>query len=224
MNNNLVAIIPSAGMGRRMRSYGPKCLIEINGKSIIHRQIEIIKDIYPEAQIIVITGFEADKVRKELPTSVITIENREFEQTNVAHSINLGLQATDSNNILIVYGDLIFNKNTLEGFYPEVSTAIVDKNNMLNKSEVGVTIINDEISIFSYGLPIKWAQIIYLTNNELYRLRKIINNYAKRKLFGFEILNEVLRLDGKIQARAPLGMQIAEIDSSQDIDIAKRVT
>ena len=41
------AIIVAAGMGRRLRPYTddrPKCLVEVNGKSILQRQLDAYRD------------------------------------------------------------------------------------------------------------------------------------------------------------------------------------
>ena len=46
-NNAVCAIIPAAGCGRRMKSYGPKALLEIHDKNIITevQKIASIDDI-----------------------------------------------------------------------------------------------------------------------------------------------------------------------------------
>ena len=45
--SGLSVIIPAAGMGRRMKSYGPKGLISLNGPSVLERQLKIVWKIYP---------------------------------------------------------------------------------------------------------------------------------------------------------------------------------
>ena len=66
-DNPLTVIIPIAGIGHRMKSYGPKCLLQINSKeTIIQKSIDTVKQVYPYVEIIVVVGFEADKVIKLL--------------------------------------------------------------------------------------------------------------------------------------------------------------
>ena len=108
-------IIPAAGMGYRMRSYGPKPLIRINQeKTIVQNQIEIIKNNFVNPEIILVCGFEADKVMKNTPTDIIKIENESYEKTNVLRSIGMGLRAATSERVLIVYGDLVFNDEAIK--------------------------------------------------------------------------------------------------------------
>ena len=111
-NERLTILIPAAGMGRRMKSYGPKCLINIGGITILERQIKILLKLYPGSDIIVIAGFESDKIRKKIKTKypVRIVNNHKYEDTNVLYSLSLGLQASINRNFLIVYGDLVFNK------------------------------------------------------------------------------------------------------------------
>jgi choline kinase len=222
--NNLTCIIPAAGPGRRMKSYGPKALITLrNEQTVIQRQLQIINRLYPAAEVIVVLGFEADRVKKELPPHVKVVENHIYEETNVAYSIHLGLLAATHKNVLIVYGDLVFNDATLKGLTFAESTAIIDSKERFEKSEVGVTIVDGYISRMSYGLPMKWAQIVYLTGHELHLFKMQIHMRTSRKFFGFEVLNKMLDYSGYLKAIEPEKMQIAEIDTSKDIEKAKKI-
>ena len=69
-------IIPSAGMGKRMRSYGPKSLIKVTpDKNIIDNQIEIINKNFNNHEVILVCGFEADKLMNNTPDNIVKIEN-----------------------------------------------------------------------------------------------------------------------------------------------------
>ena len=66
-DNNLTVIIPAAGIGHRMKSYGPKCLLPFNQQdTIITKTISNLQKIYPFSEIITVVGFEADKIIKVL--------------------------------------------------------------------------------------------------------------------------------------------------------------
>jgi choline kinase len=225
--NNVSIIIPVAGIGKRMRSYGPKASIRLNdNETVISRQLRILNNIYPMAEFVLVLGFEASKVEKEIPKYIKNIKivyNHDYEETNVAYSLGLGAQAASSDNLLIVYGDLVFNIATFDGFYPFRSMAIIDKKGYIGKQEVGLTTYKDAASIFSYGLPTKWAQIVYLTDKEADMFKRLSLDKAKRKLFGFELLNNILLYNGEIAIVEPENMKIAEIDTSKDIDLARKI-
>ena len=59
------AIIPAAGLGSRLGNLTkdiPKCMIEVNGQTLISRQLEIIEDLN-FSRIIIITGHKADLLK-----------------------------------------------------------------------------------------------------------------------------------------------------------------
>ncbi len=60
---DLDIIIPAAGLGKRMKSYGPKALINIKyGQRILDRQLYLIDSYFEEYNIVLVCGFEADKL------------------------------------------------------------------------------------------------------------------------------------------------------------------
>ena len=114
-SGDLSIIIPAAGMGHRMKSYGPKALIRLYQEiTLIERQIELLWSVYPNAEILVVIGFEGEKIRKKLSNYPVRfISNPIHQSTNVLYSIGLGMQAIISEEVMIVYGDLIFNENAI---------------------------------------------------------------------------------------------------------------
>lgn len=219
--DNLSIIIPSAGLSRRMKSYGPKSLINLGGGNIVlTRQLNIIRYFYPLAEIILVLGFQAEKVYKIIPSDVRVIENRLFESTNVAYSIQLGIDYATYNNILVIYGDLAFNENALN--FPLISSCVItDKNNYMKDAEVGVTVIDNVAQHFCYGLNDKWAQIMYLTGRELELYKKNATKNQSRRYYGYEILNMILVSGGEFLSYSPPGMKIMDIDNANDIATAK---
>ncbi len=226
MRDNLSIIILSAGLGKRMKSYGPKALIRLSDtETVISRQISILGAIYPGSEILVVVGFGAEKISRDFKDryNIKLIYNPNYENVNVAHSISVGIKNASHKNVLIVYGDLVFNTDTLKGFYPDKSTIIYDSQKKMGPEEVGLTVIDNTVSTFSYGLPTKWAQIIYLAEPETRLTEKIIYKPEKHKMFGFEILNSIIDMGAEFQAVQPAEMDIVEIDASKDIAKAKKV-
>lgn len=221
MSNDITIIIPAAGLGRRMRSYGPKALIEVSAKqTVIARQLAVLKSCFPQADVVVVVGFEAERVVRTLPAGIRVVENEHYDVTNVARSLQLGLRSSNCQRALIVYGDLVFNKETFDGLPLEKSSILIDSQGQLRDFEVGCNVVDGVVTHFSYGLDTKWGQIAMLTGNELGLFRKYTSSPDKRKHFGYEILNEMLEHDAEFLAFDPPGMKIVEIDTSKDIEPA----
>ena len=218
-HKNISIIIPVAGMGSRMKRYGPKCLFPTSkGSTILSKIIKNIRKVYPYCEIIATVGFDADKVIDSVPKNIRIVENQLYDTTNMVESIRLALNNAVNDDVIIVNGDLIFNVFALQNLTKHGSCVVVDSQNRFNKKdEVGVTVIDNMAVNFAYGLPIKWAQIIYLTGKELVKFHEFCNDREKNKMHTFEILNMVIESGGVFLADEPKGMQIKEIDSLKDL-------
>ena len=105
-------IILAAGRGTRLGYHTkeiPKGLVDVNGKSIIERQIELFKknDV---TEIIIVRGYKKEKF---CWNDVTFIDNEDFANNNQLASLVLA-QNMVSGNVLILFGDLIFEQTILD--------------------------------------------------------------------------------------------------------------
>ena len=224
----MAVVIPAAGQGKRMKSYGPKALIELRqGETILSRQVAILRKKLPLADFIVVAGFEADRVYRQFLPSVRVVENEFYEETNVARSLDIGLRACVADRVLMVYGDLVFNAKTFADIPLDQSWALVDTpvngQTQLNSLEVGVTVIDGQTTRFAYGLDVKWGQVAFLEGEELKAFRRIAAERDRHRCYGFELLNALLDKGGRLAAHSPAGMRLVEVDCSKDIEMAQRI-
>jgi len=221
-------VIPAAGLGKRMRSFGPKALISLNDETVLARQVRLIRNTYPKSKIVVVAGFESEKVKracKELRRVCCRI-NDEFEHCNVAYSISQGLQCVSSREgALIVYGDLVFSEKIFESIDKHESCVVINPwDNQARQEEVGATVVNGLVTTFSFGLPWKWAQFTYLAPFEKQLFQTIANEPHRKRQYGYEILNEIIERGGQFKAlMMPKGQLLAEIDTSKDIAHALQI-
>jgi choline kinase len=110
------AIIVAAGMGRRLAPYTddrPKTLVEINGKSILQRQI----DAYRAAgidDIIIVRGYMKELIQVE---GARYFDNDQFRENNILVSLFFAEPAMDD-GFLFSYSDIVFR--------PEVVRTVLD--------------------------------------------------------------------------------------------------
>ncbi|MAF25663.1 hypothetical protein CL634_08855 [bacterium] len=214
----LTVIIPIAGIGHRMKSYGPKCLLPVNDKeTIIQKSINTVRNVYPQAEIIVVVGFEADKVIKLIPDDVRIIENQIYENTNVVESLRLALNCCTNKDIIIIYGDLIYNSQTIEDVTANGSCIVIDSQGKFRSEEVGVTVVDNAVTNFAYGLPTKWSHIIYMEEKESTIFKNLCRDRRRNKMYPFEILNFMISKGCRLKVTEPDGMDIKEIDSLKDL-------
>lgn len=212
-------IIPAAGMGNRMKSYGPKCLIEIkNDTTIIENQLRLIHKYFYDPQIIIVTGFESAKVEKRLENKrVQLIYNDEWESSNVGHSASIAIKEVKHKNVIFMNGDLVFNAWTLKVPFGLYSMLLVDDSGFMKEEEVGCLTNDKEAINLMYDIDSKWAQIAYFTGEELEILKSVLDDDRTDRCFMFEVINCVMQLGGSFMAHTPKRMKVTDIDSSKDL-------
>jgi L-glutamine-phosphate cytidylyltransferase len=82
------AIILAAGKGTRLdgAAVKPKCLVEIGGVTLLHRQIETLRSLNV-GEIVIVVGFGADKIREECDDAISFVENAHFAETSSLYSL-----------------------------------------------------------------------------------------------------------------------------------------
>ena len=216
-------IIPAAGMGNRMRTYGVKSLIQIGSETIIERQLRIIKKTFKKYEIILVTGFESDKLMNKTPDNIIKVENTSYEETNVIRSIGMGLRATNNDRVIIIYGDLVFTPNLLKAPFDMDSLLLLDNKGLMKSDEIGCSVRNGYLEHMTYVQPQKWAQVAYYTGKELDLLRRISYSKNNNMMFGFEAINKIVNSGGSFKTYSPVRSKVIDIDNSKDLQMVKEV-
>ena len=72
-------IIPAAGIGRRIKSYGPKPLIKIGNSTIIKNQINLLQAYIHDINIVLVCGFKAERLMNETPSNILKVENELYQ-------------------------------------------------------------------------------------------------------------------------------------------------
>lgn len=113
-------IILAAGQGTRLRPLTddcPKCMVEIDGRSIIDRQIETMKACgIKEEQIYIITGYRGEVLKEHLKgTNIHFIQNKNYNTTNMVCSLMCAKNIMEKDkDIIVSYGDIIYEPQVLE--------------------------------------------------------------------------------------------------------------
>ncbi len=121
------AIILAAGQGQRLRPYTddrPKCLVEYRGRPILEYALDVIfgagiKDV------IVVRGYRPEAFSQ---SNVRYCLNDRFATTNMVATL-FSAREEMNDDLLIVYGDIIFRKEILEALLksPDPISTTIDK-------------------------------------------------------------------------------------------------
>ena len=105
------ALILAAGRGKRLIKTMhdlPKPLIDINGTSLIQRQINLLRK-KGITEIFVIRGFKPEKFHLEY---VSYIEDKQYDKHDQLGSL-MAADSQLSEDVLITFGDILFDENIL---------------------------------------------------------------------------------------------------------------
>jgi L-glutamine-phosphate cytidylyltransferase len=106
------AIILAAGEGTRLRPYTldrPKCLVEVDGLSLLDRQLAVLatEAIHP---IIIIGGYRAEMLKRPNIESRI---NPGYAETNMVWTLFCAEDDLEG-NVLLCYGDIVYSSEVLQ--------------------------------------------------------------------------------------------------------------
>jgi choline kinase len=219
-DSGLSIIILSSSPGYRMKGFGPKCLIkDRRGNSILEHQVDLLQTEFNQHEIIVVGGFEIDKLVKNLPKNVRLVENQLYETSNEICDVRLGINNALFDNVLIISGDIYFNSTVIQNITKE-STLVLDKYDNMLADDIGVTIADNKVTIMSMSISKpKWCKIVYLADKELRLLKQFVNNRDNDKLFLFEGLNYVLDKSGEFGTKfITKNETLVHIDSTKELE------
>lgn len=198
-NKDLISVvILAASAGYRMKGFGSRSLCTMyGGTTLLQHQINVIKRVFNNFELIIVSGFESDKLVKYKQSNVRFVENQLFDTTGEAEQLRLAINNITTDKLLLINGDTLFDGKSISEFKNMSSTLLYNNN---DTNEIGATVVNNYLTYLSYDLEEKWSGITYLTNKELEITKKIINNRDLNKLFMFEIINKVIDKNVKINA------------------------
>ncbi|HYK20168.1 MAG TPA: phosphocholine cytidylyltransferase family protein [Pyrinomonadaceae bacterium] len=142
------AIILAAGKGTRLNGSGvkPKCLFEVGGRTLLDRQLSALVGSQL-SEIVVVVGFEAERIRQQCPSNVSFVVNSQFGETSSLYSLWM---ARDHllDGFVVLNCDVLFHPQLLtklisSPFDDALLVDLVDKNaNHLGDEEMKVKVAN----------------------------------------------------------------------------------
>lgn len=240
------AIILAAGMGKRLgelTQHNTKCMVKVNGISLIDRALTQLSRLKLNRVIIVI-GYQGNNLRDYLGIEykglkIEYIENPVYDKTNNIYSLSLAKKELQEDDTLLIESDLIFEDSLLDKLinssYPNL--ALVDKyETWMDGTMVK---LDDENNIVNFvpKKAFKYDEVnSYYKTVNIYKFSRefLKNSYvpfleAYTKALGnneyYEQVLRVITLLDKCDLKAlPLsGEKWYEIDDIQDLDIAETI-
>lgn len=231
------AVILNAGEGKRLRPLTqgkPKCLLKINGVTILEHQLDNLVECGIKDALLVV-GYHSQMIMKSVEKGnfklhVTYVYNPIFDRTNTVYSLLLAMSNIDA-GFVYLNGDVIFHSEVLKRLLnspQHTSIAIVKKK--VKEEEVKVQIKNYRVTRIGKELDPARAY------GEFIGIAKFSQRFAKLLK---EKLNEIIMegksnafferaLDRTLKLCKVFGLDITdlpciEIDTLEDFHKAKRM-
>lgn len=240
------AIILAAGMGRRLGEltrHNTKCMISVNGRTLIDRMLTQLSALNLKRVIIVI-GYEGHKLKEHIGNryanlNIEYVENPIYDKTNNIYSLALATDRLQEDDTILVESDLIFDDNLfrliIDNPYPNL--ALVAKyQSWMDGTMVRIDDENDILNFvpkkaFSYDEADQYYKTVnvYKFSKEFSRQKYVpfINAYCKvlgPNEYYEQVLQVIASLDKSNIKALPIGdCKWYEIDDVQDLDIAEAI-
>ena len=116
------ALILAAGRGSRLGQGRPKCLVALDGRTLIERQLGTLLRLGVR-DVTVVVGYRADDVITALPPDVRVVRNPRFASTNSLYSFLLARPARPA-DLLVLNSDVLADPSVLGRLAHGVGSAI----------------------------------------------------------------------------------------------------
>ena len=137
------AIILAAGIGSRLGNSDPKPLTKLkNGESILSRQVEYLSEYIGVNNIITIVGYKKDLIMESFP-NLIYVYNNFYDTTNTSKSLLTGLHTIETEDVLWLNGDVVFEKELLPKIIQCSQSCMAVNTNSVGEEEIKYNVFDD---------------------------------------------------------------------------------
>jgi L-glutamine-phosphate cytidylyltransferase len=205
------AIILAAGKGERLRPLTneiPKCMVKLFGKTLLEYQIDVFKSCGIN-DITIVTGYKADKIKLK---GVNFLHNENYDTTNMVETLFCAKEKL-SENVIISYGDIIFEKKILQKLINSEwdSSIIVDsqwekywKMRFENPLDDAESLKIDENGLITnIGMKVtsleeiqgQYIGLMKFKNEGIKNLKKIYEKAKLKSMTGINLLNQNIHFE-----------------------------
>lgn len=201
--------------------------------TVLQRMVRSIRKADKNAEIVVVVGYKAEEIKKELDgENVIFVTNPFYEVTNSISSVWFARDYLERENVTIVHGDVVFSNEIVNSYlavptdYPYV---LVDSSYISPGSYNAVT-SEDQVLVMSKKLEHFSAKYCCMTKLDPVSSRllkqeidSMINSNMYDQYFEDGLVQMIMFHDFQLFCKDIAGMKWAEVDTVDDLLTAQEI-
>ena len=236
------AIILAAGQGKRLAEFlpegMPKCLLEVGGRSLLSRQLEVL---YQQGvrQVTLVVGYAADAIIEHVGTlavrpEVALVYNPAYTRGSVL-SLGAAKQVmTNSETVLVLDADVLFHPHIMQRLVgsEHQNCFLIDRDFEPDEEPVKIALRNERIVEFRKTIPAglefdtlgKSVGFFKFDGNITVKIAQVCDGYRSEGLLGApqeEALRDItLALPAAFACEDISGLPWIEMNSPEDVERA----
>jgi len=234
VDRNVKVIILSAGHGRRLSPLTddrPKCLINLSGRSVLHWQLDHLRNVGVR-EAVVVTGFNADAVVREvadLPLDGMTVRTKFNPFYSLTDNLATCWMARDEmrGDVLLLNGDTLFEPAVAEALLaapPADITVTIDRKGPYDDDTMRVLTEGDRLLAIGKTIDQFNAESIGFlrfspAGSKLFvrYVEAAMRQPEGLKRWYLSVIDQIARETGRVNVQAITGLGWAEMDFPADI-------
>lgn len=175
-------VILAAGLGTRLRpitNNQPKCMVSVNGVTIIDKQISNLHE-FGVTDIVVVGGYKADILKEHLSIydGITFVDNIRYAETNNMYSLYMAYQHVNLDEFILMNADVYYDSAIIGGLLDVENT---DKS-MIACDLSGYIDESMKITLNPHGIIDSISKTIpidryYAVSIDVYKLNRIASSF-----------------------------------------------
>jgi choline kinase len=231
------AVILAAGVGKRLwtlTQHRPKCLIEIGGRTLLHRYLENVAGLGMRRATIVV-GYKQEMIRSAVAAEsygvwVDFLENEQFHRGSIS-SLWIARTALDD-DVLIMDADVLFHRDILRRLVqsPTPNCLLMDESVKQTGEECMVVVQGGRVVALTKQIPSRYdyagegVGFLKVRHADTSAVVSSLKPYVDRDQWNMEYEDALLEFFGQVKVGCERigGLPWTEIDFPEDVTKAER--
>ena len=230
-------IILAAGKGNNLQplslKYAKTSFKLDENTTVLQRMVRSIRKYEKNAEIVVVVGYKANDIRKELQDeNVLFVYNPFYEVTNSISSVWFAREYLERENVTIVHGDVVFSDEIISDYLvkpTDYSYVLVDSSK-ISQGSYNIVAKDDQVLVMSKKLENYSARYCCMTKLDPVSSRllkeeidEMINNNMYDQYFEDSLVQMILFRDFQLLYKDVAGKKWSEVDTVDDFLSAQEI-